>query len=720
MPFHIVKTVDNQAPRTYNTGMGLDNNKILKRLALTPLPSAPDVLLRLLGSLTKEGISFDEIAQTIRHDVALCAKVLDIAYPAYARAPRRLLSLEQALADVGFDALRTLVFSAAVNQVFHQPSEAAETLLSQDSPRWIFRAYLARAIAERVGHSGRDEAYLAGLFYDLGKFALAANFPSGDDANFGDLGGDTASSTPISPEELAREAGVTLASRWPVASFIVDAIRYRDEHTDRVVGASPLIKIAHLANLVAEGAQFTTSLPFAAAEKLFGMQPSELESLVENAQRIANTGVRSLSLVKDRTAHDNAAFEKIKRVRLAREVREIGLLSRMRPNFSGLKDEIDIYTAIRKTLHVLFDFAFPIFLRYESSTNTLNGVALPGQSDVINQISIPFVLGNSIVVDAALRNELLHTFDTERAPQNLVVDDQLTRLTEQEGILCLPLNGRNNIIGVIALGMAEDQLARLEPQIKLLATLVSQAGLALDSSRRRLPSPPLSDQENLTVSLGELRRAVHEVNNPLSIMKNYTKILRLKLSEQDPAQRDLEVIDDEIDRVSTILKNLVEPETRKSHFKPELIDINDLIFDLTRLTDQALLTHKVRLRTELSHAIEPIVADRDRLKQILINLVKNAAEAMPHGGPIVISTKDDSSFEGKPAIEVAVQDSGTGIAESIKSRLFQPGVTTKHGDHAGLGLSIVLTLIREIRGHIEYESSAETGTTFRIYLPKTR
>lgn len=701
--------------------MGTDNNKILRRLALSPLPSAPDVLLRLLASLTKDGITFDEIAQIVRHDMALCAKVLDIAYPAYARLPRRLLSLEQALADVGLDALKTLVFSTAVNQVFHQPAEAAENLLAQDSSRWIFRAYLARAIAEQVGHSSRDEAYLTGLFYDLGKFALAANYPTGDEAQLTTADADApANAPPASHEDLSREAGVTLVSRWPVASFIADAIRYRDEHTDRIAGASPLIKIAHLANLVAEGAQYTTSLPFPAAEKLFGMQPSELQALVENAQRVSNTGVRSLSLVKERTPSDTVAFEKVKRVRLAREVREIGLLSRMRPNFSGLKDEIDIYTAIRKTLHVLFDFAYPIFLRYESTTNSLNGISLPGQSDVINQLSIPFVIGTSIVVDAALRNELLHTFDTERAPQHLVVDDQLTRLTEQEGILCLPLNGKNNIIGVIALGMAEEQLARLEPQIKLLATLVTQAGLALDSARRRLPPPPVSDQESLNVSLGELRRAVHEVNNPLTIMKNYTKILRLKLSEQDPAQRDLGVIDDEIDRVSTILKNLIEPETRKSHFRPELVDVNALIFDLTRLTDQALLTHKVRLRTQLSHAIEPVVADRDRLKQILMNLIKNAAEAMPQGGPIIISTADDVNHEGKPVVEISIQDSGPGIPESIKARLFQPGVTTKHGDHAGLGLSIVQALVREIRGHIEYQSSPELGTTFHIYLPKTR
>lgn len=701
--------------------MGPDNNKILRRLALGPLPSAPDVLLRLLGSLTKEGITFDEIAQTVRHDVALCAKMVDIAYPAFVKTPRRLLSLEQVLADVGLDALKTLVFSTAVNQVFHQPAETAENLLSQDAPRWILRAYIGRALAEHLGQVNKDEAYLAGLFYDLGKFALAANFPTADETLRAKHGNDSSvGSDIIFDEDLARGAGVALTSRWPVASFITDAIRYRDQPTDRITGAPALIKIAHLANLITEGAEYTSSLPFTVAEKLFGLQPSELESIVETARRTTTTAVRSLSLVKDRTSSDAGALEKLKRVRLAREVREIGLLSRMRPNFSGLKDEIDIYAAIRKTLHVLFDFAFPIFLRYQSKTNTLIGVALPGQTDVVNQLNIPFVAGISIVVDALLRNELLHTFDVERATRHLVVDDQLTRLTGQEGILCLPLNGRNNMVGVIALGMAQDQLARLEPQIKLLATLVTQAGLALDSARRRLPLPPNADQEPLSVSLGELRRIVHEVNNPLTIMKNYTKILRLKLSEQDPAQRDLGVIDEEIDRVGVILKTLIEPEAAKTHFKPELVDINALIFDLTRLTDQALLTHQVRLRTELSHAIAPIVADRDRLKQILMNLIKNAAEAMPQGGRIAIGTRDDVTYHGKPCVEISVQDFGPGIPETVKAHLYEPGMTTKYGDHAGLGLSIVQTLVREIRGEIECISSPESGTTFRIFLPKTR
>ncbi|MEO6022911.1 MAG: ATP-binding protein, partial [Burkholderiales bacterium] len=588
-----------------------------------------------------------------------------------------------------------------------------------ESGRWIFRAYMAQQIAEKIGFSPRDEAYLAGLFYDLGKFALAANFPTGEESM---LAPEPATGAPasevISLQDLGRRAGVALISRWPIASFLCDAIRYRDEYTDRIIGAPVLIKIAHLANLVAEGAEYTTALPFPSAEKLFGFQPSEFETLTQEAQRQSAAAVRSLSLVRELTALDNKAFEKVKRVRLAREVREIGLLSRMRPNFSGLKDELDIYAAIRKTLHVLFDFAHPVFLRYDAKSNTLNGVALPGQSELIHQLAVPFVAGTSIIVDAMLRNELLHTFDTERSPQQLVVDDQITRLAGQEGILCLPLNGKSDLLGVIALGMAEDQLARLEPQIKLLANLVTQAGFALESARKRSTVQAMPEAEGLKVSLGDLKRIVHEVNNPLTIIKNYTKILRLKLPEQDPAQRDLGVIDDEIDRVSTILKNLVEPCSQSAQFKPELVDINSLIFDLTRLTDDALLTQRIRLRTEFFHGLSPVAADRDRLKQILMNLIKNASEAMPQGGTISISTRE-IAYQGKPSIEITVHDDGPGIPETVKARLFQPGMSTKHGDHAGLGLSIVHTLVQEIRGQIEYSSDRDRGTTFHIWLPKT-
>jgi signal transduction histidine kinase/HD-like signal output (HDOD) protein len=714
---------DNGTLRTYKTGMGPDNNKTPKRVSLTALPSTPDTLLRLLGSLSRENPDFTELGRIMRHDPALCARVLDVTYPAYSIAPRRLLSLEQVLADLGVDALKTMVFSTAVNQVFHHPSAPAENLLAQESGRWIYRAYLARGIAEHIGYTSPDEAYLTGLLFDIGKFALAANFPMGREGLFLNVqNSDTAILSEGISADLNRATGVDLVSDWAITSFMADAIRYRDEPTDRILSAPVLLKILHLANLVAEGADYSRALPFQSAERLFGFKPSEFEQLVRDTQVRVSEAVRSLSIVKGRATLDSAAFDKVKRVRLAREVREIGLLSRMRPNFSGLRDEVDIFAAIRRTLHVLFDFPRHIFFRYDAKTNELVGTALSGQNEIINQLRVPFAPGASLLVDAVLRNEPLNSFDPEHAAKQMVVDEQIIRLTGQEGILCLPLAGKGNAIGVIALGLAEDQIVRLEPQIRLLSKLTSQAGLALDFVRRKLPTTQVAGEgEGLTVSLAELRRIVHEVSNPLTIMKNYTKILRLKLPEDDPAQRDLNVIDDEIDRVGAVLKNLVEPGVGRAPFVPELVDVNTVLFDLTRLTDGSLLLQRnVRLRTELTHAIPPVVADRDRLKQIMVNLINNAAEAMPSGGTITLSTRNGIVFEGREFVEISVHDDGPGIPESVKARIFQPGVSTKSGDHAGLGLSIVYHLIQEIRGQIRWSSDPEHGTTFQIWLPKTR
>jgi signal transduction histidine kinase len=93
---------------------------------------------------------------------------------------------------------------------------------------------------------------------------------------------------------------------------------------------------------------------------------------------------------------------------------------------------------------------------------------------------------------------------------------------------------------------------------------------------------------------------------------------------------------------------------------------------------------------------------------------------MSSGGMITIATRNDVTYEGRSFIEVSVHDDGPGIPESVKARMFQPGVSTKSGEHAGLGLSIVHNLVQEVRGQIRWTSDPQHGTTFQIWLPKTR
>jgi signal transduction histidine kinase len=124
-----------------------------------------------------------------------------------------------------------------------------------------------------------------------------------------------------------------------------------------------------------------------------------------------------------------------------------------------------------------------------------------------------------------------------------------------------------------------------------------------------------------------------------------------------------------------------------------------------------------------------VLSEKNGLKQVFINLVRNAAEAMPRGGNIHISTRYVSNrLEGQLTqtmkkdpgqVEITIRDDGPGISDSVKSRLFEPFVSTKKDGHAGLGLSIAYSIVRQVQGNIVCESSDQPGTTFKITLPAT-
>ena len=114
-----------------------------------------------------------------------------------------------------------------------------------------------------------------------------------------------------------------------------------------------------------------------------------------------------------------------------------------------------------------------------------------------------------------------------------------------------------------------------------------------------------------------------------------------------------------------------------------------------------------------------MVARYDYLKQILINLIKNACEAMAgKGGNLQIETHDYLYQQGKEFIEIVITDSGAGIPPQIMAALFQPVASTKGGSHSGLGLSIVRSLVDELQGSISCRSSEQRGTRFQLLLPR--
>jgi signal transduction histidine kinase len=211
----------------------------------------------------------------------------------------------------------------------------------------------------------------------------------------------------------------------------------------------------------------------------------------------------------------------------------------------------------------------------------------------------------------------------------------------------------------------------------------------------------------------------HEVNNPLSIIKNYLKILGVKLSDIKVAQDEIRIINEEIDRIALILSD-ISPITEDPVSGNEQVDANLLITDLVKIMEQTLLKNSmITLHLNLDPMIPHILAEKNRFKQVLINLIKNAIDAVSKGGNIYLQTRRPPAYgpEQTGYVEISVADDGMGIPDHIKQKLFEPFVSAKGSGHSGLGLSIVHNIIASFNGKITCESHKDKGTRFIIELP---
>ncbi len=348
---------------------------------------------------------------------------------------------------------------------------------------------------------------------------------------------------------------------------------------------------------------------------------------------------------------------------------------------------------------------------------------------LIQDLTIPLASERSIIVRALQRNEIYDSFGhlIEDEPAILsIADQQILRLFETDGMVCLPMMANGDQVGVIVFGINRTGFDSLERQVKLLQMFVHHAAMSIqvDSTKRR--QTQIVQNERLDASSFITRRVAHEVNNPLGIITNYIKIMGLKLPEKHPVQGELKVIDEEVNRITGLIGQLSNYAKEQQH-KYEAININTLYGTLLPLIDQSILAPaKIQVHFRPDPELPIIKTNKDGLKQVLINLVKNAAEALAEGGNISIATQyskpPDNPF-AEPPIEshghakIIIQDDGPGLPDEIKARLFEPFNSTKDGGHSGLGLSIVHSIIKDLRGTITCHSNAESGTTFEINLP---
>jgi signal transduction histidine kinase/HD-like signal output (HDOD) protein len=692
--------------------------KIIKRInTAIPLPSFPHVLFKLVKICKDPTKTHQDITKVTSQDPSISFRLLRLV-----NTP----TLEQAVTALGPDTLKNIAVTAsltlATNPLLRHPSFS----LTQFWLHSLKCAIFARTLAEDIHYDYPQDAYLAGLLHDIGKLVLWANFskdyvPIIEGARISE-GLLLAEKNKIGVTHC--EVGWSLISPLRVRSFVADAILYHHWPVSEIAKAFPLVKIVYAANAIC-GRESESAAGISSVEALaLGLSRSQWEQITKRTNTELDGVTRSLGLtpaILSGTLETEMLKNEFPGKEISLEIKEMSLLHGATGNLINARGRDAVQKELLFMLQIHFDIKCAFLFYYDSSHNALVGSSTAGTAldSLINGIVLPVRDDGSFPALALLNREIVDSFGYLTDQLLTIADEQLIRLLDTEGMLCIPVINRQKQIGVIVAGIDEPQFPLLSEQLELLNKFAEHAALffgqyALEDAAGVDVSPT-----NNGIEIESVRKIIHEVKNPLGIIKNYLNILASRFGEDSSAATDISVIGEEIERVSRIIGQLSKPAGKRDRGL-ERVDINEVIRSLsTMLKKSELEPSNIKLHLALDPSIPLFPGSRNSLIQVFINLLKNAIEAMPQGGNVFIETIYEQHIEEKTAdnIVITVRDDGPGIPDDVMDRLFEPGTSSKGPENFGLGLSISKDIIDNYNGRITCKSRQGEGTILRISLP---
>lgn len=297
------------------------------------------------------------------------------------------------------------------------------------------------------------------------------------------------------------------------------------------------------------------------------------------------------------------------------------------------------------------------------------------------------------------------------------IQTDIARKERLVSMLAVPLIFGEKAVGVLTI-YTQQRHRFSNDEIKLLTTLGDLSAVAIEKGR--LLARVVDMEEKLRASerlsaLGLLAAEIaHEIRNPLTVMQMLFHSLVETLQLDATSRRDAELIGEKMRQMNRILDQVLS-FARSSEPIKEAVHARQLIDDVFLLTRHKLQQQGIDVRSSVASDLPPFRADRPQVEQVLLNLILNAADAMPKGGVLRLSAALED-FEGEPHLVIGVRDNGEGMSSDQISKLFAPFLTDKVSG-TGIGLAIVKKIMENHQGKVQVESKIGQGTKFKLLFP---
>jgi signal transduction histidine kinase len=309
--------------------------------------------------------------------------------------------------------------------------------------------------------------------------------------------------------------------------------------------------------------------------------------------------------------------------------------------------------------------------------------------------------GSEICVAIKEGESILGIIDVESRDQNAFSHNDLIAMESLAGILASVVSSAN-------------QYQKLQETVRQLRSTEVELNTRMEAQRsmenRLIQAAKLA-------AVGEMAAGIaHELNNPLTTVTGFSELVLEQLSTESTQREEMEMVLREARRASDVVRRLLDFSRQGERVRTQA-DLNEIVNDVIALTRHLVLAKNVHLDIRLDKDLPWVSIDRDQMKQVLLNLIHNALQAMPAGGELAVVTfpqqRDDRDW-----VTLSVIDNGIGITQADQQRIFEPFFTTR-GDSGGtgLGLSVTYGIVSDHGGLIEVSSSLNKGSKFVVWLP---